>query len=154
MKMKKHPKPVEIQFMPPGYTDNYEIIWLAETYCRRNKSVGVLAIVRDVCKVFNLREHQIYGYAKQNEITIPRAIAMYAAREVTGFDYVKLGRLFQRDHTSILYAARRVKNFLYIKDQMFMNYWNRYISDSEIYPLNKSLNQCVVDNFGSLENTI
>lgn len=37
-----------------------------------------------------------------------RWVAMVAARELTGWSYPDLGELFGRDHTSIMYATRRV----------------------------------------------
>ena len=37
-----------------------------------------------------------------------RAVAMWTAREVTGYSLPRIGREFERDHTSVLAAIKRV----------------------------------------------
>ncbi len=126
----------ELDKMPSYYSDNYEIIWLAERYCVIDRKVGVLAIIRDVCNVFELREHQIYDRTKVREISIPRQIAMYVAKEVTRYNDSKIAKSFNRDRTSFYWGISVVSNMLSVKDDVFMKFWRRYLAGTKIYKLN------------------
>ena len=123
--------------MPSFYTDNYEIIWLAERYCKIEPRVGILAIIRDICHVFELKEHQIYDRINVHEVSIPRQIAMYVAKQLTGYNDVKIAKSFCRDRTSLYWGVKVVKNMMETNDERFMWYWRRYVTDSRLYKQNE-----------------
>ncbi len=123
--------------MPSYYSPHYELIWLAEKNCVvPGQRYGPLAIIRDVCRVFELKEYQIYDYLRVQEISIPRQIAMYVSKKLTGLTDTKLAGSFRRNRTALYFGVGVVNNMLHTKDERFMSYWNRYVEESKIYKLN------------------
>lgn len=47
-------------------------------------------------------KHQIYAY--------PRHIAMFFCRMLTAYSYPEIARYFFRDHTTVIYAVRKIDN--------------------------------------------
>lgn len=52
---------------------------------------------------------QIQGESRLANIVRPRQMLMYAAREWLQWSYPQIGRALGRDHTTIMYAHRRVR---------------------------------------------
>ena len=40
---------------------------------------------------------------------VPRQVAMYLAREIAGLSLPRIGAAFDRDHTTVLHACRKVE---------------------------------------------
>lgn len=51
---------------------------------------------------------KVYCRAKSR----PRQIAMYLARELTGASYTEIGRMFARDHTTILWGVEKIRKLV------------------------------------------
>lgn len=67
------------------------------------------AIVRRVAAAYRVSSADLLGYGRLRTVVVPRHVAMYLAREVVKLSLPKLGAAFGgRDHTTILYACRRV----------------------------------------------
>ena len=45
-------------------------------------------------------------------MTIPRKIAVYLCREITGISFPRLGEFFGRDHSSIIHACHEAEKLL------------------------------------------
>lgn len=64
-------------------------------------------------KVFNISKADIESPSKARIVVYPRQIAMYLCRELTGKSFPQIGYSFgKRDHTTILYAHRKVAKAL------------------------------------------
>ena len=64
-------------------------------------------------KVFDISKTDIESPSKARNVVYPRQIAMYLCRELTGKSFPQIGRSFgKRDHTTILYAHRKVTDAL------------------------------------------
>jgi chromosomal replication initiator protein len=61
-----------------------------------------------VCARFGLSREQMQSPNRARIVSRPRQIAMFLAREMTGLSLPRIGRHFGRDHTTILYAARKI----------------------------------------------
>jgi chromosomal replication initiator protein len=61
-----------------------------------------------VCARFGLSRDQMQSPNRARMVSRPRQIAMFLAREMTGLSLPRIGRHFARDHTTILYAARKI----------------------------------------------
>ena len=60
-------------------------------------------------KVFDISKADLESPSKARAVVFPRQIAMYLCRELTGKSFPQIGRSFgKRDHTTILYAHRKV----------------------------------------------
>lgn len=63
-----------------------------------------------VCTKYQVFPTQLRGKTKGcKNVYRPRMLAMYLAREFTGQSYPKIGRWFNRDHTTAMNACRRIR---------------------------------------------
>lgn len=65
-----------------------------------------------VCARFGLTPQILRGPKKQRGIARPRQIAMYLAREMTPLSYPRIAAWFNRDHTTVLFGERRVRQLM------------------------------------------
>ena len=73
-------------------------------------------IIETVCKYFGIAVEEMMGKSRAKPIAHPRQIAMYLARSHTSLSFPDLERIFERDHTTVLYAVRKIKDGLANKD--------------------------------------
>ena len=70
---------------------------------------GLYDIERAVCRRFSLTPERLKGGERCHKVARPRQMAMYLARELTGASLPMIGRHFQRDHTTVLWAIRKIE---------------------------------------------
>ena len=71
---------------------------------------SVAIIQRIVCQEFKIPHECLVGRMNVRRIVRPRQIAQWLCRQCTKRSTVEIGRLFDgRDHSTILYAIRRVE---------------------------------------------
>ena len=66
-------------------------------------------IISQVCKFYSIDETVIRGTLKNKGTTEARQIAIYLIRKLTNLSLPDIGKEFGRDHSTILYAIRRVE---------------------------------------------
>ena len=74
-------------------------------------------IISQVCKFYNLDESVIRGTQKNKGTAEARQIAMYLIRKLTNLSLPDIGKEFDRDHSTVLYAIRKVEVSLKGGDQ-------------------------------------
>jgi chromosomal replication initiation ATPase DnaA len=67
----------------------------------------VEATLREVARRYRVSEAELTGRARPQLLTYPRFLASFVASRLSGLGSVELGRLLERDHTTILYQIRR-----------------------------------------------
>jgi len=68
-------------------------------------------IIKAVATRYNIPTESIKGKRRTNNVVVPRQVAMYLIRSLTGIPLAEIGRYFgNRDHTTVLYACDRVKD--------------------------------------------
>lgn len=65
-----------------------------------------------VCARFGLTPEILRGPKKHRGIARPRQIVMFLAREMTPLSYSRIGVHFNRDHTTVLFAQRRIRELI------------------------------------------
>ena len=65
------------------------------------------SIQERVCAKFQITLEAMLSDRRDRQITDPRALAMWLCREAH-YTFPQIGRAFNRDHTSILLACRKV----------------------------------------------
>jgi hypothetical protein len=77
---------------------------------RPKSSEGPVAhIQRVVAHYFGIPLREMTSARRSREVARPRQVAIYLARELTPFSLPMIGKLFgNRDHTTILYAIRKI----------------------------------------------
>ncbi|MBR5543487.1 MAG: chromosomal replication initiator protein DnaA [Oscillospiraceae bacterium] len=69
-------------------------------------------IIKAVAKYFELEYEDIIGKDRSAKMVEPRKIAMYMVRNMTNESYPKMGKIFNRDHTTIKYSVDTLEELL------------------------------------------
>ena len=85
-------------------------------YQTRNVMLDANVIIERVCHYFGITVDEMLGKSRAKQYVNPRQIAMYLSRTKTSLSLPELGRVFQRDHSTVLSAVQRVTNALNEKD--------------------------------------
>ena len=72
-------------------------------------------IVNEISQYYKLGVDLIKGKSRKREIVKARFIAIYLIRSDTDFTLSAIGRMFNRDHSTILYSIRIINNTLTLK---------------------------------------
>ena len=78
-------------------------------------------IISQVCKFYSLDEQVLRGTNKSKGTAEARQIAMYLVRKLTNLSLPDIGREFARDHSTALYAIRKVEVALKQGDTTLQN---------------------------------
>ena len=77
---------------------------------RRHKQVTAELIMQTVSDYYGLTMNDLTGPTRKREITVPRQIAMYLTREMTGMSLPQIGSVFGgRDHTTVMHSCKTVE---------------------------------------------
>jgi len=69
-----------------------------------------LAILTAVARYFGIKADDLKGKARHKQIVGPRQVAMYLLREDGHLSTPEVGRLLNRDHTTVLYGMKQIAN--------------------------------------------
>lgn len=74
--------------------------------------IKIEQIVSEVARTYNVEVADILSKRKTAEIVLPRQVAIYIAKETTELSYKAIGEAFGKDHTTVLYATRKIENHM------------------------------------------
>lgn len=69
-------------------------------------------ILREVSRYYCIPVEKLQGSGRAKDMVLPRQVAMYLIREMTGYSLPEIGKVFSRDHTTVLHAINKVENYL------------------------------------------
>jgi len=69
-------------------------------------------IVKRVCSAFGVTRKELFGPSRLRRVLVPRQVAMALAREVGGQSLPRIATAFDRDHSTVLHACRRVEEMV------------------------------------------
>ena len=75
------------------------------------QQVDAASIVSLVCHYTGYGEHELYGKSRARDLVEARIIAIYLTRLHTGLTLAKIGRHFNRDHSTVLHSIASVKTY-------------------------------------------
>ena len=78
-------------------------------------------IISQVCKFYSIDEVLLRGTQKNKGTAAARQIAMYLIRKLTNLSLPDIGKEFARDHSTVLYAIRKVEVALKNGDTTMQN---------------------------------
>ncbi len=78
-------------------------------------------IISQVCKFYSQDEAVLRGTLKSKGVAEARQVAMYLIRKLTNLSLPDIGREFARDHSTVLYAIRKVELALKKGDETMQN---------------------------------
>lgn len=85
---------------------------ITNVFRRRNKKTApgrVIRIQKLVADYFGVSRDDYLGRHRNQKHVWPRQIAIYLADRLTPCSSVEIGRIFRRDHTTILHAVRKIE---------------------------------------------
>jgi chromosomal replication initiator protein len=74
------------------------------------RSLTPSAILFAVGRYYGVNADELKGKSRHKQIVVPRQIAMYLLREEAHLSTPDIGRLLNRDHTTVLHALKQVLN--------------------------------------------
>jgi chromosomal replication initiator protein len=81
--------------------------------------ISIATIIAATSEYFEITMEELRGPAKTRAIAMPRQIAMYLCRELTDLSLPKIGQAFGRDHTTVMYAERKIKKEMASRREVF-----------------------------------
>jgi chromosomal replication initiator protein len=84
-----------------------------KAFVSEERRVSVEAIQRVVADYYDLSEDSIRGKRRTAAVALPRQVAMFLSRELTGLPLKEIGNRFGgKDHSTILHACDKVRNLI------------------------------------------
>jgi chromosomal replication initiator protein len=99
-------------------------IAVAETVLRDlisddDTTVTASTIIATTATYFSVSPDELTGPSRSHALVTARQIAVYLCRELTDLSLPKLGQQFHRDHTTVLYAERKIRALMAEKRSVF-----------------------------------
>jgi len=74
------------------------------------KNVNVNEILKAVCLYYSVKSQDVKGKKRTKDLVIPRQVAMYLMKEITGMPLVSIGDfLGGRDHTTVMHGIGKIQ---------------------------------------------
>ena len=78
-------------------------------------------IISQVCKFYSVDETVLRGTLKNKGTAEARQVAMYLIRKLTNLSFPDIGKEFNKDHSTIIYAIKKVEFALQSGDTSLQN---------------------------------
>tara|TARA_R100000808_G_scaffold9623_1_gene26268 strand:+ start:1306 stop:1620 length:315 start_codon:yes stop_codon:yes gene_type:complete len=90
---------------------------LIVTKARTNIEDDVHELLGVVCRAFGVQEFEVLGPTREDAIIIPR-FALYSLLRGRMHSYTKIGNALGKDHGTIMYGVRSLKNRIATEKKM------------------------------------
>jgi chromosomal replication initiator protein len=84
-----------------------------------DREVPAEIILDETAQYFSLRRADLVSKSRSRPLTTARHIAMYLLRELTGLSLIKIGDLFDRDHSTALHGIKRIETLMPNRDTVY-----------------------------------
>jgi chromosomal replication initiator protein len=79
----------------------------------KQANMSIELVQRVVADFFRISPIDLKGKKKTKNIVVPRQIAMYLARDMTGYSLTEIGEAFGgRDHATVIHSCDKIENQL------------------------------------------
>lgn len=69
-------------------------------------------IIAQACLAWGVEQHELLSKRQTDKIAVPRHAAVAVTQRLTPLSLPAIGRRFGRDHTTILYAVRKLSDHI------------------------------------------
>ena len=69
-------------------------------------------ILREVSNYYCIPVEKLRGSGRSRDMVLPRQVAMYLVRQLTDYSLPEIGKVFSRDHTTVLHSINKVEEYL------------------------------------------
>lgn len=84
-----------------------------------NIQIGTAGIMAATAEYFETTVEELRGPGKTRALAQSRQIAMYLCRELTDLSLPKIGQAFGRDHTTVMYAEKKIRGEMAERREVF-----------------------------------
>ncbi|MCX7879238.1 MAG: chromosomal replication initiator protein DnaA [Ignavibacteria bacterium] len=92
---------------------------LRSKHIKTPRIITIDKIKNAVANYYNLNPQELESKSRRKEVTIPRQLAMYIAKEFTNITLQRIGKNFGgRDHTTVLYAINTIERNLLVDERL------------------------------------
>ena len=102
------------------------ICMLPSKQIREAPVIHNVAILDAACHFFKVSEADLFSRTRERRVLWPRHITMYIMNMHTGKTLSDVGRLFNRDHTTVINAKKQVED-LRLTDPGFRSLFDRFL---------------------------
>ncbi|MCP2015243.1 chromosomal replication initiator protein [Deinococcus sp. HSC-46F16] len=81
---------------------------LSNVFAPQEVKVEMIDVLKATAAHFGLSPDQIRGSGRAREVVVPRQVAMYLVRDLTGHSLPEIGQFFGRDHSTVMHAVSKV----------------------------------------------
>jgi chromosomal replication initiator protein len=85
---------------------------LADLIPQTDREIPAEVILAETASYFALTRADLVGKSRSRPLTTARHVAMYLVRECTGLSLLKIGELFDRDHTTVMHGLKKVETLM------------------------------------------
>jgi chromosomal replication initiator protein len=85
---------------------------LADLIPQSDREIPAELILSETAAYFSLTRADLIGKSRSRPLTNARHVAMYLVRECTGLSLLKIGELFERDHTTVMHGLKKVEGLM------------------------------------------
>lgn len=82
---------------------------LRDVMAHYERKVTIDNIMSTVAKYYNLPVKDLRSQRRSRTLARPRQLAMALARDLTDHSYPEIGEAFEKDHTTVLHASRKIE---------------------------------------------
>lgn len=75
---------------------------------KKNKDQVIKTAIMGVCKDYKISFEEMMSGSRKRSISLPRMVLMYKLYQ-TGFTLTEVGAIFNRDHTTVINAIRKIE---------------------------------------------
>jgi hypothetical protein len=79
-------------------------------------------IIDTVCNVTHIKKERLYSTKRDSEIVTARHIAMFLLKDLAGLSLFSIGKIFNKHHSTVIYAISHVTKMVEIKDENYTFY--------------------------------
>ena len=81
--------------------------------------ISIATIMAATAEYFDTTVEELRGPGKTRSLAQSRQIAMYLCRELTDLSLPKIGQAFGRDHTTVMYAQKKILKEMAVRQEIF-----------------------------------
>lgn len=89
------------------------VLKVLKDYSNDGKSILTPEFIVEYCaKFYNIAPEKIYSTSHKKDVTTVRQISFYLCREILDMSLLKIGQVYNRDHTTVLHGIKKIETLM------------------------------------------
>ena len=82
-------------------------------------------ILSNIANLFGIKKEDLTSKSQSRESVLPRQMAMFMLRNELKLPYIKIGNIFDKDHSTVISSIKRVEERIKSRDHVTINHINQ-----------------------------